>query len=383
MIENAITKIVKQFDLTSASSIAKDGGTITGSPTFSCDGASLNGTADKIDFTGVVYGIKSFIFKFRVGSTTEQIMTLTSSHNIHVSAGTLTATGFSSPTIYLNGVATATVAANTWYTCMITTATGIDVDALSIGYINPDYGDVEIDALLLSNEVKTAAEALDLYDNSTFNFQNMADVYLDFKANYGNLVKDRSGNGKDFTTVNTIFKNPGEELNGSTAYMLNSSASGIYNNTYQTIVMCFKPDFNWDEDSNIYLFDSDNRYYLIKLQNSSNNALQILFANVAINNIAASAYTPYWRQHGTNVLIITGTSGDTDTYFNGKKIDSSASNWTPSDASTLTLGGRFTSSSYFDGEIFHFSTYGNKFAQKMTPTQVRALTSQLLNTYSK
>lgn len=49
--QNAVTKAIKIFDLTSPEKVAKDGGTITGSPTFSRDGCDLDGTNDYITYT--------------------------------------------------------------------------------------------------------------------------------------------------------------------------------------------------------------------------------------------------------------------------------------------------------------------------------------------
>lgn len=201
-------------------------------------------------------------------------------------------------------------------------------------------------------------------------------------------TEDKSGKGNDFklgdgTTASTFpaFSNPGFDI-ASGDYMSNPSAAGAYNNTFQTIVTCFNPDFSANDGSSHYLYDSTtgSRYLVLKI---STNELVIFLGNTQIAAITLSTYQSYWRTHGLNVLVVSGTTGDNDVWLNGFKIlDANARAWSPANPAQITIGRQDESSSYFDGTMYHFSTFGSKFAQKMSPIQVRQITQQLLNQYS-
>ncbi len=202
-------------------------------------------------------------------------------------------------------------------------------------------------------------------------------------------TEDKSGKGNDFllgdgsdTTTFPAFSNPGFDFDGSSDYM-NTVGTGIYNNTFQTITMCFKPDFEAGDGSNHYLCDSStgSRYLIFK---NSSNVLQIFLGNGDIAGVALATYEPYWNTHGTNVIVVSGTTGNTDAWLNGFKIlDADNTAWTPADPAVIYLGANFSVASFFDGEFFHFSTYGKNFAQKMTPIQVKTITNDLFRRYSK
>ena len=85
---------------------------------------SFNGTTSKIVYPKV-HALKSIRIRLTATNTTQDIIKLSDTHSISVSAGTISATGFSSPTIYVNGVASSTLTTNP-SEIIITTATAID-----------------------------------------------------------------------------------------------------------------------------------------------------------------------------------------------------------------------------------------------------------------
>jgi len=185
------------------------------------------------------------------------------------------------------------------------------------------------------------------------------------------------GDGND-TTLYPTFKNKGFDFDGSDDYMSNPNATGIYNNAKQSIVCCFTPDFTPSVGSTKYLWDSSDssRYFCAK---DSGGTLDIYMGNTSIATIAEATYTPYWNTHGLNVLVIAGTTANTDAWLNGFKIlDADNTAWSGANPAVIYLGARFSVANYFDGEIFAFGTY----AFKMTDIQMRDITSQLLLTYS-
>lgn len=215
-----------------------------------------------------------------------------------------------------------------------------------------------------------------------------ASVWLDMKSQTSDgtnqITQDKSGHGRDFklgdgTTSSTFptFKGPGFDFDGTSDYMLNDNASGIYNNSEQTIVMCFSPEFFADYDSYRYLFDasSGNRYLALKFNNAGSNVIQFQLNGTNIDFVAESVYKPHWKAYGKNVLVVAAKSGDTDAYLNnGRIITNDNSAWTAGNPSEIYLGASNNNTNNFPGKVYHFSTYPFKFS----PVQVEQFTNQLI-----
>ena len=184
----------------SSAKVALNRGTITGTLTFPNPNQALFSGTQKIVYPTIL-GIKTVSFWITLTSTTESIIKLTSSHSISVSSGTLAATGFSSPTIRVNGVATTTITTARSFV-EIDTATAIDCNDIQVGYIAA-FGNFKMEALKFWTSQLTLQEALDYFQNSTFNYRNKAvlDLPMDL-ASYdftNKKVLDRSGKGNDAT----------------------------------------------------------------------------------------------------------------------------------------------------------------------------------------
>ena len=184
----------------SSAKVALNRGTITGILTFPNPNQALFSGTQKIVYPTIL-GIKTVSFWITLTSTTESIIKLTSSHSISVSSGTLAATGFSSPTIRVNGVATTTITTARSFV-EIDTATAIDCNDIQVGYIAA-FGNFKMEALKFWTSQLTLQEALDYFQNSTFNYRNKAvlDLPMDL-ASYdftNKKVLDRSGKGNDAT----------------------------------------------------------------------------------------------------------------------------------------------------------------------------------------
>lgn len=428
MLKTIGEKLVKSFDYRSAEEVAKNAGTITGAPSFSLAGIDLDGSSDYVeheientlfahpDISIVVTftpdfdhddGVEYFIYDSTAGSlyrvvknTSNQIQILIGGTSIAaIAAGTygsfwntnqrnvlVISSTSGSTNVWLNGNQILTNQATAWTPAYPT--------QLFVGCNNSNIKlfDGEIRSIDIYKDLLTAEDAQSLYDNSQFNFHQKADIWLDMKTQTNDgtndLTRDKSGKGNDFlvgdgSTASTqpSFENPGFLFDGSTDYMDNTSASGVYNNTYQTIIVAFEPYFAVDDGANHYLTDSTSpdRYFIVK---NSSSQLQV---NLGGSSIFATSTNlmDYWRDYGTNVVVVTGTSGDTDCFLNGFHfVDSDNSSWSPADPATIRLGASIVTSNFFDGVIYHFSTYGNDFEQKMSPTQVRFITDLLTNRYS-
>lgn len=100
-------------------------------------------------------------------STTDYFIDLNGSAYIWVNAATVTATGFTSPTIYVNGVVSYTLFANAWQYVAVTTATSLNASDLDIGRLeDTDYFAGKIDDLRIYNYTRTQKQILSCFLSS-------------------------------------------------------------------------------------------------------------------------------------------------------------------------------------------------------------------------
>ena len=107
-------------------------GTWTGE-SYRGDYTRFDGVNDVIDVGDTGKTVNTVSFWIKPTTTSEDIMDLDGgTHTIEVSSGTITATGFSSPTIYVDGSVSSTLDTD-WHHVAITTATGFSASDLDIG----------------------------------------------------------------------------------------------------------------------------------------------------------------------------------------------------------------------------------------------------------
>lgn len=124
----------------------------------------LNGTDSKITF-GNIGTIKTIALWVHLRSTTESIIDLNGTQTIDIAAGTVRGNNWSTPTIYVDGAATASLSNLTGYhQITITTATGIDASAVVAGLISASYGHTILDGIRGYDNELSAGEALTLYN---------------------------------------------------------------------------------------------------------------------------------------------------------------------------------------------------------------------------
>ncbi|NTV30970.1 DUF2341 domain-containing protein [candidate division WWE3 bacterium] len=146
-------------------------GTISGASWRSSDlclsGSCLyfDGTNDVVTTATTTSGVKSVAFWVRPSTTSEQYIDLNGSAYIQSSSGTVSATGFTSPTIYINGQPGTTISANRWNHIVVTTNTGINSTAFKIGQISSNYGQGFFDEISLFPSVLSAGEVKALYSS--------------------------------------------------------------------------------------------------------------------------------------------------------------------------------------------------------------------------
>jgi len=126
----------------------------------------FNGTSDYVTMLALTGGtaVTSVDFWVYPLTTTEYFVDLNGSAYVWANAGTVTATGFTSPTIYVNGAVSSAIVAGKWQHIAITTGTGINASAPNIGKTpTNNYLEGNIDEIKISNRVLSPDEIAETY----------------------------------------------------------------------------------------------------------------------------------------------------------------------------------------------------------------------------
>lgn len=196
-------------DLSSIEDLERKGWTTSSAPIIitSAYGNAIDfdGTDDKFTITEYANeSVKTILFWVNPDTTTEQFIDLDGGSNyIHVSGGNLTATGFSSPTYYVNGSATQTMSADSWQMVAVTSATAETPTSIKLATDNSNYGDCSLKNLIIFNRVLSAQEIADIYNGTTFDYWQDEVVHWDMSEI---LPQDVSwkGNDIDFDSQNGL-----------------------------------------------------------------------------------------------------------------------------------------------------------------------------------
>jgi len=128
---------------------------------------SFDGTDDKVSIP-VNRSINSFAAWVYFTSTTEEVADFDGgTHKMKATAGTLAATGWTTPTIYVDGAAGTTVTAG-WHHITATSATAFTCTNLQLATDNTGFGAVRIADVSLWGRALAAAEVAAEYAGSTF-----------------------------------------------------------------------------------------------------------------------------------------------------------------------------------------------------------------------
>jgi hypothetical protein len=125
-------------------------------------------SSDYFSAGSTINNISTVSFWASPSATTDEFINLTSSVRVTASNspvnGTVSFTGATEPTIYVNGVQNGTITADTWNHIVAVTATPINADAFEVGRANNAYTNGKIDDVRLYNRSLTLNEVEGLYD---------------------------------------------------------------------------------------------------------------------------------------------------------------------------------------------------------------------------
>ncbi|MCX6784311.1 MAG: LamG domain-containing protein [candidate division WWE3 bacterium] len=208
-------------------------GTITGAtfkPGKFGTALNFNGGTDTVTITGSP-SVKSVEFWVNPTTTTQNLVdlrTAATAANISVSRGTIAATGFDTPTIYVNGAASSTLIANAWQYVTITTGTAITANAIQFGRISTTSLTGKLDGIRMYAYARTPAQI-------AWDFNRGAPVaQYKFNECSGTIAHNSAlnGNGQAAGMDGTITPNTGRTAgscnSGVSTEMWNGGTTGKY-----------------------------------------------------------------------------------------------------------------------------------------------------------
>src|SRR3989339_2183841 len=116
----------------------------------------FDGINDKVMISATTPVVNTVVFWVKATTTTASFLKLNDVARISASNGIVSASGFSSSTIYVNGTVKSDMTANAWYMIAITTATAINATSTIIGFSNNQYFGGYIDEVKIYPYARTA-----------------------------------------------------------------------------------------------------------------------------------------------------------------------------------------------------------------------------------
>jgi hypothetical protein len=215
--------------------LTNNGTTAFGSGKFGNAAGPFNGSSRYFSTGTTISGVKTVSFWVYPAATTDNFINLASGKYISASTGTLSATGFANASIFVNGVQTTTIAANSWQLVMITTETVVSADAFEVGRANGSYGvnNSYLDEVRVYNRTLSPAEIQQLY-----NWAPGPVGEWKFDENTGVTAQDTSGNGATGSFTGTPMWVTGKfgsalQFNGSSQAVTATIVDPAYANTVE------------------------------------------------------------------------------------------------------------------------------------------------------
>jgi hypothetical protein len=117
---------------------------------------AFNGTSNYVSVSSSV-NTSAVSFWVKPSSATNYVLDLDGgTHYVWINNGIVTATGFSSPTIYVNNAVTSAIAPNVWSHVVVTTGTSFSASAITLGKQSSNYFAGSLDDTRLYNRVLSA-----------------------------------------------------------------------------------------------------------------------------------------------------------------------------------------------------------------------------------
>lgn len=193
------------------------------------DGMYFNGASSEIDVGNTGESIRTVAFWVKPTTTTEYFVDLDGGTTyIWANAGTVTATGFTAPTIYVDGVADTTIIAGKWHFIVVTDSTAETVTALRLGRVAGGIGYMEglMTAPRVFSDEKSAAWV-------TAEYEKGANA-IGFKTEWGvreSVANETAGfvgvNSSPFEIISGTWQINNEVIDGKLCKIIECVAAGV------------------------------------------------------------------------------------------------------------------------------------------------------------
>ena len=187
----------------------------------------FDGADDFVNIGSTGQTVQTVSFWLKADNITKDIIDFDGgTHSVEVGSGTLTATGFTTPSIYVNSLNASTITIGTWAFATVTTATGFTASNLQVG-TETSFFDGLIDEVKIYNYVRSQAQIAFDYDGGKplgwWKFDEAGGKPV--TDSVGGIAYDASGFGKN----GTIYPGSGGG-NTATSTMWSNGLVGKINN---------------------------------------------------------------------------------------------------------------------------------------------------------
>ena len=356
---------------------------INGKPGKYGGGINLDGTDDFLSVADTLSNTMSVSFWVYPRSTSENLLSLNGSAYISASSGTLSATGFTSPIIYVDGVLTSTISANRWQFITVTTSTGISGSTIYFGRVASNYLNGKLDEVRMYNYVRTPkqiVEDMNAGHATVGSPVGSALVHLKMEEGQGTTLNN---SGSDTTLTGTLSNaaSPATSVSGwsysgrvgrglvldgsdDVLTLTNKTSIDLNDNLAAgfSISTWISPESDGEGDLGQVFQKGTTTYLRVSNQDGSGNldlegSLALGTSNATVT--VSDAFLINTWNHVS--LVYTDDLDDEITLFvNGKSMGTSTngSGGPAADTNNLLLGG--TTTANFDGRIDEFKIYSSE-----------------------
>jgi hypothetical protein len=324
-----------------------------------------------------INNVQTVAFWVSPDATTNYYISLNLTAYITSSSGTITATGFSNPSIYVNGVETTTIAADEWQHVVVTTETETDADQFYLGRQGSNYFDGTLDDVRVYNKSFSTSEVRQLskwapgpvgywkFDEGSGTTQIQDSSGNDNYATLSGFTESSWEKGKfgdslyfdGTSSVATVANESAFDFEQDDAFSISSWVKVVGDNSEQKIFN--KMDNGAPNRGYEFFVHNDNFLSAYLISSWSGDAIFVQ-GNTAIND-------DQWH-HVAMTYAGTSTAPDVKLYLDGVLESTSINN--DSLASTIltdispNIGNRNGGSLYFEGNIDELKVYNYERTQE-------------------
>ncbi|MBN1198421.1 MAG: hypothetical protein JXA23_03645, partial [Bacteroidales bacterium] len=160
----------------------------------------FDGTEDYISFSSAPSSVQTVECWVYPSTNNQKLFQLNASCYVEIISGTLTATGFTDSTLFVNGLSGVTgVAQGVWSHIAITTATRINASAFELGRIGTGYLNGKLDEVRLWSDVRKETEIIEYMCQTLNGNENGLVAHYQFNETIGSVLTDNTSNDFDGT----------------------------------------------------------------------------------------------------------------------------------------------------------------------------------------